>query len=173
MSPLELNQNNLNLLSDCVQKPAYDRSKVTAGIVHIGVGGFHRSHEAFYTDEWLGKSDDLGWGICGVGLREGDRKIAEVLRKQDYLYTLIVRHPNGTIQNRVIGSLVDFMLGCDDQAAVTKQMADPAIRIVSLTITEGGYNFDSSTGEFNFENPDVVHDLACLLYTSPSPRDRG
>ena len=160
MSPLELNQNNLNLLSDCVQKPAYDRSKVTAGIVHIGVGGFHRSHEAFYTDEWLGKSDDLGWGICGVGLREGDRKIAEVLRKQDYLYTLIVRHPNGTIQNRVIGSLVDFMLGCDDQAAVTKQMADPAIRIVSLTITEGGYNFDSSTGEFNFENPDVVHDLA-------------
>ena len=157
---LELNQVNLSQFSDAIVKPAYDRSKVTAGIVHIGVGGFHRSHEAFYTDELMSNSSDLSWGICGVGLREADRKIAEVLRKQDHLYTLIVKHLDGKVENRVIGSLVDFMLAVDDSAAVIQRMADPAIRIVSLTITEGGYNFDSSTGEFNFENPDVVHDLA-------------
>ncbi len=160
--PIQLNQENLPSFPAEIAKPIYDRSKVTAGIVHIGVGGFHRSHEAFYTDALM-QGDAFDWGICGVGLREADRKICGVLKKQDFLYTLIVKHPGGKIENRVIGSLVEFMMGCDDPEAVIDQMASPQTRIVSLTITEGGYNVDPATGEFDMSNPDAQHDLENAL----------
>ena len=137
-----------------------------AGIVHIGVGGFHRSHEAHYTDELMGAEDLAEWGICGVGLRETDRKMCGVLKQQDCLYTLIVKHPGGKAENRVIGSLVDFMMGCDDPGAVINRMASPDTKIVSLTITEGGYNVNPSTGEFDFSHPDAQHDLENPLRSS-------
>ncbi|MFT2091939.1 mannitol dehydrogenase family protein [Paraglaciecola sp. 2405UD69-4] len=155
-----LNNQNIHSLPESISVPTYDRSKVTAGIVHVGVGGFHRSHEAFYTDAYMAQSGDLSWGICGVGLRDADRKMQSLLKQQDYLYTLIVRHPNGTIENKVIGCLTDFLLGCDDPMAVINKMASEETKIVSLTITEGGYNFNPVTGEFDFTNPDVIHDLA-------------
>lgn len=158
--PILLTQNNLQHLPDDVVRPTYDRSQLTAGIVHIGVGGFHRSHEAFYTDELLAQNGATQWGICGVGLREADRKIADVLKQQDYLYTLIIKHPNGKVERRVIGSIVDFMLAPDDANAVIDKMADESTRIVSLTITEGGYHFNAATNEFDFDHPDVQHDLA-------------
>lgn len=156
---IELNQENLHRLPEAVAYPKYDRSKLRVGIVHVGVGGFHRSHEAYYTDELLDSCGVTDWGICGVGLRDADRKMRDLLKKQDYLYTLIVKHPGGKIENRVIGSLVDFLLGCDDPEAVIAKMANPDTRIVSLTITEGGYNVDPSTGEFDTRNPDAQHDL--------------
>lgn len=162
--PIQLSQENLNLLADEVARPSYDRSTVKAGIVHVGVGGFHRSHEAYYTDALMNESgapgfDASNWGICGVGLREADRKIGDILKAQDYLYTLIVKHPQGKVETQVIGSIVDFMLGCDDPAAVIDKMASADTRIVSLTITEGGYNFNPATGAFEFGTPDVRHDL--------------
>ncbi|MEF8733941.1 MAG: mannitol dehydrogenase family protein [Candidatus Accumulibacter meliphilus] len=157
--PVQLKQENLHRLADEIARPSYDRSKVKAGIVHIGVGGFHRSHQAYYTDALLSDSDASDWGICGVGLRDADRKIGDILKAQDYLYTLIVKHPQGTIETCVIGSLIDFMLACDDPGAVIDRMASADTKIVSLTITEGGYNFNPATGEFDFENPDVRHDL--------------
>jgi mannitol 2-dehydrogenase len=80
-----------------------------------------------------------------------------VLKKQDCLYTLIVKHPGGKVENRVIGSLMDFMIGCDDPGAVINRMASPNTKIVSLTITEGGYNVNPSTGEFDFSHPDARH----------------
>ena len=156
---VQLNQQNLPALSDEVVRPDYDRSRMKAGIVHVGVGGFFRSHEAYYTDQLMKTGDASEWGICGVGLREADRKMAAVLRKQDFLYTLIVKHPGGKIENRVIGSLVDFILGCDDPNAVIDRMASPETRIVSLTITEGGYNVNPDTGEFDFSNADALHDV--------------
>lgn len=154
-----LNQKNLSQLSGEITRPEYDRNRLTAGIVHVGVGGFHRSHEAFYTDALLQTGAASQWGICGVGLRKEDHQIATVLEKQDYLYTLIVKHPDGKIENRVIGSLMGFLLGCDDPQAVIDAMASPDTRIVSLTITEGGYNMDTNTGEFDFTNPDADHDV--------------
>tara|TARA_R110002167_G_scaffold43192_11_gene130701 strand:+ start:1105 stop:2607 length:1503 start_codon:yes stop_codon:yes gene_type:complete len=157
---ISLSNATVNGLPQEVVVPTYDRSKVTHGIVHVGVGGFHRSHEAYYTDAYMSESGDLSWGICGVGLREADRKMQTLLAAQDYLYTLIVRHPDGTIENRVIGSLSDFLLGCDDPTAIINKMACADTKIVSLTITEGGYNFNPATGEFDFSNPDVIHDLA-------------
>ena len=155
-----LNQANLAVLPESVTVPNYDRLAVTAGIVHIGVGGFHRSHEAFYTDDYMQQSGDLSWGICGVGLREGDRKMQSILKEQDFLYTLTVKHPNGQVENRVIGCLTDFLLSCDDPQKVIDKMASEETKIVSLTITEGGYNFNPVTDGFDFEHPDVVHDLA-------------
>ncbi|WP_404309059.1 mannitol dehydrogenase family protein [Neorhodopirellula lusitana] len=156
---IQLSQENLSRLPSDIVRPTYDRSKLTAGIVHVGVGGFHRSHEAFYTDALLESGGDSNWGICGVGLRDADRKIATILKNQDYLYTLIIKHPYGKIENRVIGSLMDFMMGCDDPEAVIDRMASPDTKIVSLTITEGGYNVDSDTGEFDLSNPDAQHDI--------------
>ncbi|MDP5033041.1 mannitol dehydrogenase family protein [Paraglaciecola sp.] len=159
-STISLCNATLHTLGQDVVVPQYDRAKVTHGIVHVGVGGFHRSHEAYYTDAYMSETGDLSWGICGVGLREADRKMQTLLAAQDYLYTLIVRHPDGNIENRVIGSLSDFLLGCDDPTAVINKMASSETKIVSLTITEGGYNFNPATGEFDFTNPDVIHDLA-------------
>ncbi len=154
-----LNQKNLTQITDRISNLDYDRNNIKPGMVHIGVGGFHRSHQAFYTHELMNKYNAPEWGICGVGLREGDRKIHDVLKKQDGLYTLIVKHPDGKIAPSIIGSICDFLLGVDNPMLVIERMADPATKILSLTITEGGYNFKPSTGEFDFENPDIQHDL--------------
>ncbi|NHN37176.1 mannitol dehydrogenase family protein [Pseudomaricurvus alcaniphilus] len=156
---IELKQESLALLAGKVACPSYDRNKVKAGIVHIGVGGFHRSHEAYYTDALMNETGDCSWGICGVGLREDDRKMRDILKAQDYLYALIVRHPGGKVETSIIGSLVDFLLSGDNPGAVIDRMASADTKIVSLTITEGGYNFDPASGEFEFGNPDVQHDL--------------
>ncbi|MCX2803077.1 mannitol dehydrogenase family protein [Microbulbifer thermotolerans] len=160
LNVMALNDNNLKFLPNNVIVPKYDRKLVKTGIVHVGVGGFHRSHQAFYTDEYMGHTGDLRWGICGVGLREADRKMKDILENQDYLYTLMVKHSDGRIENRVIGSLTNFLLGCDNPQVVIDKMAADETKIVSLTITEAGYNYNPATGEFNFDNPDVKHDLA-------------
>src|SRR4051812_32446768 len=128
-------------LDDCAQRmpvPTYDRSRVTAGVVHLGVGAFHRAHQAVYHDELLAQGA-AQWGICGVGVLPGDLAVAEALSAQDGLYTVMVKQPDGAIAPRVIGSLVEYLLAPDDPEAVVERMADPAIRLVSLTITEGGY----------------------------------
>lgn len=158
-TPVSLHQHNLWQLPSQIKRPTYDRSRLTSGIVHVGVGGFHRSHEAFYTDELLQSGGASNWGICGVGLREPDRRMATILKEQDYLYTMIVKHPDGRSEPRVIGSIVDFLMGCDDPAAVINRMADAQTKIVSLTITEGGYNIAPETGEFDASNSDAQHDL--------------
>ena len=147
---------------DTVATPRYDRTKVKAGIAHIGVGNFHRAHEALYVDRCLHLPNHENWGICGIGLTDGTyaEAKANALRGQECLYTLTEYAPDGSSNARVIGSLVEYMLAPADPEAVLLKLADPAIRIVSLTITEGGYNFDEATGQFRFDNPDVARDLA-------------
>ncbi|TFH86462.1 mannitol dehydrogenase family protein [Billgrantia azerbaijanica] len=155
-----LSNATLGRLDPQVAVPAYDRRQVTPGIVHFGVGGFHRAHQAMYLDALMNRGQALDWGIVGVGVMPGDRRMQEVLAAQDHLYTLVVKHPDGHYAPRVIGSLVDYSFAPDDPEGVIETMADPAIRIVSLTVTEGGYNFHPVTGEFDVDNPDVQHDLA-------------
>jgi len=153
-----LNQANLGSLS--IPVPSYDRSQVTVGIVHFGVGGFHRAHQAMYLDQLMDQGKALDWGICGVGVMPFDLKMREAMHTQDCLYTLVEKAPDGSWEPRVIGSIVQYLYAPDDPEAVIEKMADPATRIVSLTVTEGGYNFHPVTGEFDDTNPAVKADLA-------------
>lgn len=139
--------------------PRYDRSALTAGIVHFGVGGFHRAHQAMYLDRLMNAGHALDWAICGVGVLPSDARMKQVMDNQDCLYTLVVKNPDGTREGRVIGSIIEYLFAPDDPEAVIEKMASEAIRIVSLTVTEGGYNFHHVTGEFNADNPAVLHDL--------------
>ena len=154
-----LNAENLSSLDfGDVAVPGYDRGAVTVGIVHFGVGGFHRAHQAMIVDSLMDAGGDLDWGICGVGVLASDARMRDVLRAQDGLYTLVLKHPDGRREARVVGSIVDYLFAPDDPDAVIKRMSDPATRIVSLTITEGGYNIDRVTGAFDALAPDVAHD---------------
>jgi len=139
--------------------PRYDRQLVMPGIVHIGVGGFHRAHEAVYLDDLMAGGMAQEWGICGVGLRPADKAMRNALIPQDCLYTVVARSAEGDAA-RVVGSLVRYLFAPEETEAVLDALAAPQTRIVSLTITEGGYNFNQATGAFNAEHPDVVHDLA-------------
>lgn len=159
MSP-RLSDDVLPALAERLEVPTYDRSARATGIVHIGVGNFHRAHQAVYLDRLLAEVGASGWAICGVGLRPGDARMRDVLDAQDGLFTLLTKHPDGTTHARVIGSITDYVLATDDAGAAVARMADPATRIVSLTITEGGYNVVEATGAFDAENPDVQHELA-------------
>ena len=149
----------LTSLAGSLPVPSYDRSRVRAGIVHLGVGAFHRSHQAMYVDRLLEQGQAQEWGICGVGVLPSDRRMAEVMAAQDGLYTLVVKHPDGTFEARVVGSIVEYLLAPDDPDRVIEKMADETTRIVSLTVTEGGYNVDPATGQFDAADPDVVRDL--------------
>ncbi|KPQ18698.1 MULTISPECIES: mannitol dehydrogenase family protein [unclassified Halomonas] len=156
----QLNNHNVGTLGSPIATPDYDRSAVTPGIVHIGVGGFHRAHQAMYLDGLMNQGEALDWGIVGVGVMPGDKRMQQALAAQDHLYTLVVKHPDGQYEPRVIGSMVDYLFAPEATEAVIEQMADPAIRIVSLTVTEGGYNFHPVTGEFDLDNPQIRDDLA-------------
>lgn len=157
LAPVELTERVLSQLPSPVSTPAYDRSGVTYGIVHIGVGGFHRAHQALYLDNYLAQNPD-DWGICGVGLLEFDQKMRDVMQSQDCLYTLVERSPDKD-EARVIGSIVDYRYALDNREAVIEALAAPQCRIVTLTITEGGYYVVEGTGEFDASHPTIQHDL--------------
>lgn len=149
----------LHSLAPDVAVPAYDRGAVTTGVVHFGVGGFHRAHQAMYHDRLMNEGKALEWGICGAGVMPLDRRMKEVLDAQNGLYTLVVKHGDGTYEPRVIGAITQYLFAPDDPDAVVEKLAHEATRIVSLTVTEGGYNVSDVTGEFDAANPDVAHDL--------------
>jgi mannitol 2-dehydrogenase len=153
-----LNAASLDAVS--IPIPSYDRSRVTTGIVHFGVGGFHRAHQAMYVDALIERGQALDWGICGVGVMPFDLRVRDALVPQDGLYTLVIKDPDGGWDPKIIGSIVEYLYAPDDPQAVIEKMADPATRIVSLTVTEGGYNFHPVTGKFDADNPAVRADLA-------------
>ncbi|MEO7942313.1 MAG: mannitol dehydrogenase family protein, partial [Marmoricola sp.] len=156
----ELNARTVAEIGTRVPGPSYDRTGVTSGIVHLGVGGFHRAHEAMYVDALLNQGKSADWGITGVGLMPPDRAMLEVMETQDCLYTLMVKNLDGSIEPRVIGAIVDYRFACEEPEAVLDRMTDPATRIVSLTITEGGYHVNQSTGSFDDGDADIRSDIA-------------
>ncbi|MET1076624.1 MAG: mannitol dehydrogenase family protein [Pseudomonas sp.] len=158
---MKLNQQNLGALPTAIDVPAYALERRRQGIAHIGVGGFHRAHQAVYTEALFNAGlDSLDWGICGIGLRPEDRAVRDALAAQDYLYSLVQLSdaPNNPV--RVVGAVGAMLLAEESAQAVIDTLADPAIRIVSLTITEGGYCLDDSSGEFNAELAPIQHDIA-------------
>jgi mannitol 2-dehydrogenase len=155
-----LNGGTVGEVGSRVPVPSYDRASVSSGIVHLGVGGFHRAHEAMYVDALLNDGRATDWGITGVGLLPQDRAMLEVMEAQDCLYTLVVKRLDGTMEPRVIGSIVDYLFAPDDPETVLDRMTDPATKIVSLTITEGGYHVNQSTGSFDDSDPEIRADIA-------------
>jgi mannitol 2-dehydrogenase len=150
---------NLDALDNRVARPMYHRSQVNVGIVHFGVGGFHRSHQAMYLDRLMNRGLALDWGICGVGVMPGDKVMGDALSGQDGLYTLVLRHGRGRLDARVIGSIVEYLFAPDGPERVLEVLTDPRTRVVSLTITEGGYNIDPVSGKFDTDNPSIKADL--------------
>ena len=141
------------------QLPAYDRSKLTPGIVHIGLGNFHRAHMAVYLDDLFAMGLGHDWAILGAGVREGDARMRDALKAQDCLSTVIELDPQGKSARR-IGSMIDFLPVEADNAALIAAMSRPEIRIVSLTVTEGGYFINPATGQFDPSHPEIVADAA-------------
>jgi mannitol 2-dehydrogenase len=139
--------------------PTYDRSVCKVGMVHFGVGAFHRSHQAMFADRLLalGEAD---WAICGVGVMEADRAMRDVMRAQDNLYTLVTVGTDGTSEARVIGSLVEYLYAPDEPEKVLDRLVAPTTHIVSLTVTEGGYGVSDVTGEFEPQGALTLADLA-------------
>ncbi|NWA11439.1 mannitol dehydrogenase family protein [Pseudomonas gingeri] len=156
---MNLNKQNLHNLAPEVALPQYAAANTRQGIAHIGVGGFHRAHQAYYTDALMNLGEGLDWSICGVGLRKEDQGVRDALAAQDYLYTLYELGDGNDTETRVIASISGMLLAQDDAQALIDKLASPQIRIVSLTITEGGYCIDDSNGEFMSHLPQIQHDL--------------
>src|SRR5690349_3329303 len=153
---MRLSLKSLDQLPTEVVRPAYDVGAVRIGIVHLGIGAFHRAHQAVYVDDQLA-AGELDWAICGASLRSPET--ADALGPQDGLYTVAIRSGSGE-QLRVIGSVRRLLVAPRDPVALLDAMTDPSVRIVSLTVTEKGYCHDPATGDLRPDHPDVVADLA-------------
>jgi mannitol 2-dehydrogenase len=145
-------------LPDGIARPSYDRSKLTPGIVHIGLGNFHRAHQAWYLHRLMQQGDALDWAIIGAGVRPPDSAMRDKLLTQDCLNTLIELDPSG-MSAEVTGAMIDFLPVEPDNASLIAELSKPAIRIVSLTVTEGGY-YQTPTGALDTDHADIQHDAA-------------
>ena len=154
---IKLSQSTLDQLPDEVAIPTYDRSKLTPGIVHIGVGNFHRAHQAIYLDKLFALGEDHDWALIGAGVRPHDAALRADLNKQDWLTTVVDLDPGG-LTARICGSMIDYTE--IDPAALIETLTQQEIRIVSLTVTEGGYFVDAKTGGFDASHPDIQADVA-------------
>ncbi|MDP2083246.1 MAG: mannitol dehydrogenase family protein [Pseudotabrizicola sp.] len=156
---IKLSNASLPLLPDGILRPTYDRAMLRPGIVHIGMGNFHRAHQAWYLHRLMEQGLALDWAIIGAGVRAYDTAQREKLVAQDFLTTLIALDPSGT-SAEVVGSVIGYVPIADGNGPLIREMADPQIRIVSLTVTEGGYYIDPVTKAFDAAHTDIVHDAA-------------
>lgn len=140
--------------------PHYRRADLSAGILHFGVGNFHRAHQAVYLDDLFNAGRDRDWAVIGAGVREADALVREKLGAQDWLTTVVEQEAHAT-KARVVGSMIDFVPP-GDAAATLDALARPEIRIVSLTITEGGYYISPATQRFDAAHPDIVSDARAI-----------
>ena len=159
---IDLRNDTLRSIGSAVRIPRYDRSQLRPGIVHIGVGNFHRVHQATVIDSCLHVPGNEDWAISGVGLTNGPAasEKAAAYRVQDNLYTVTELNADMSMATRVIGAMVEYWHAPQNPCAVLERLADPNVRIVSLTITEGGYNIDETSGDFRLDTVDVLHDLS-------------
>lgn len=158
MKPLlPLSDSSLGQLASDIRTPKYDRANLTAGIVHIGLGNFHRAHQAWYTHRLFDAGKNHDWAIVGAGVRPSDALQREKLLAQNCLTTLIELDPSGT-SAEICGAMIGYLPVEPSNQALITYMARPEIRIVSLTVTEGGYYLDAATGGFDAGHPEIRHD---------------
>lgn len=155
--PIKLCNASLGELPGSIAKPEYDRSALSPGIVHIGLGNFHRAHQAWYLHRLFQRGLNLDWAIIGAGVRPYDEQMRLKMKAQDYLTTLIELDP-AKKSAEVCGAMIDYVPVEEGNAPLIEQMADPSIRIVALTVTEGGYYIDSATKAFDAEHPHIQYD---------------
>ena len=162
-----IEKNLVKLSNACLQedfsninKPLYDRSKLSAGIVHIGLGNFHRAHQAWYIHQLMQRGEALNWAIVGAGIRNYDVEQRKKMLAQDFLTTLIELDPKGQ-SAEIIGPMIDYVPIVDGNSELIARMAKPDIRIVSQTVTEGGYFIDASSSSLDVSHPDIEHDTKC------------
>lgn len=153
---IKLSLRTLGEVPDGVGKPGYQRADLTPGILHFGIGNFHRAHQAIYLDKLFSLGIDHDWAIVGAGVRDVDNEMRAKLKAQDWL-TTVVAHDASQQVAQITGAMIDFVAPGDAEA-ILAALADPRIRIVSLTVTEGGYFIDSATGEFDPTHPEIVRD---------------
>ncbi|RYE34797.1 MAG: mannitol dehydrogenase family protein [Hyphomicrobiales bacterium] len=151
----------LGQLGASVGIPGYRREELSPGIVHIGIGNFHRAHQAAYLDELFARGHDHDWAIIGTGVRESDAEMGRDLAAQDFLTTVVTQEAAHS-EARVTGAMIDFVPP-GETAAILRRLVDPRTRIVSLTVTEGGYYIDPATQAFDPGHPDIVADAADRL----------
>lgn len=156
---MKLANKALSELPDSIARPTYDRAKLSPGIVHIGLGNFHRAHQAWYLHRLMNAGLAQDWAIIGAGVRPNDETMRQKLAAQDYLTTLIELDPSGS-SAEVVGSMIDYVPVEEGNGPLIARMAKPDIRIVALTVTEGGYYVDPATNAFDASHPDIVHDAA-------------
>ena len=154
--PIELSKDAFKELSETAAVPKYDPARLRAGILHFGVGNFHRAHQAVYLDDLFNLGLDQDWALVGAGVRPPDEAMRQKLRAQDWLTTVVEQEADVSTA-RITAPMIDY-LKVGDSAAVIARLADPAIRIVSLTITEGGYYIDPATQHFDPTHPDIAAD---------------
>ena len=156
---IRLSNATLADLPESIARPRYDRAALTPGIVHIGLGNFHRAHQSWYLHRLLQLGLDHDWAIVGAGVRPYDAAQREKLLGQDCLSTLIELDPAGK-SAEVVGAMIDYVRVEEGHTALIRRMSDPAIRIVALTVTEGGYYLHPATKDFDATHPDIRHDAA-------------
>lgn len=154
---IKLSDKSLDGLPDTVGRPAYNRAALSPGIVHVGVGNFHRAHQAWYLHRLMQMGQAMDWAIVGAGVRSYDEGQRLKLAAQDYLTTLIELDPHGST-TEVTGAIIDYVPVTADNIPLINRMAQPDIRIVSLTVTEGGYYTHPATNAFDANHPDIEHD---------------
>jgi mannitol 2-dehydrogenase len=158
---LALSRRTLPQLPAEVERPRYARAELEPGIVHLGLGAFHRAHQALYLDELFERHGLRDWAICGIGMREPDRTVAAALDAQDGLFTVLER-AGDALRARVVGSHLRHVLALDGAEAAIEALAAASTRLVTLTITEAGYCCDDASGALLPDHPDVAADLARL-----------
>lgn len=157
IAALTLRNETLHSLPADILRPNYDRAMLTPGIIHIGLGNFHRAHQAWYLHRLMQNGVAQDWAIIGAGVRQYDEVQRQKMAAQDYLTTLIELDPSGT-SAEVIGSMIDYIEVTEGNHALIERMAMDDIRIVALTVTEGGYYLDPASKGFDASHPDMIHD---------------
>ncbi|HWE64893.1 MAG TPA: mannitol dehydrogenase family protein [Chloroflexota bacterium] len=153
-----LREETLKVLGAGIAVPTYPRTRLTQAIVHIGVGGFHRAHQAVYLDDLAEQRVTDQWGLLGVGLLPQDKRMEQALLPQQCLFTVVERSAHAETA-RVVGAMTGFLFAPEHTEQTLRVLAGAETRLVTLTITEGGYNFNQVTGEFEATNPEVQADL--------------
>ena len=154
-----LNNDMLAVLKGKLVVPNFDRKALTSSIVHIGVGNFHRAHQAYFLQQLMEKTEETRWGIYGVGVLDQDTTLSQALNTQGCLYTLTEKSDTEAARDVVVGSLLSHTILSEKRQEIIDKIAHPETTLISCTVTEGGYNIDDSTGEFLLDNPLIQADL--------------